>query len=138
MARVVTDEHKAAMKRGRQVSAAVDAYLKAVDQPKRRGRPVSVDELKSRQAKAKTELAEADGLARLKLLQNIRDLNDRIAAFENDDSGDLQTLEDRFVEVGAEFAASQGIDYSTFRECGVPAEVLKRAGIKRTRRAGAH
>lgn len=133
MPRVVTDEHKAAMKRGRQISAAVDAYLKAVDQPKRRGRPVSLDELKQRRDKANDELAASDGLARLKLLQTIRDLEDRIATLEQGSSADLEALEARFVEVAAEFATSQGIDYSTFRRYGVPADVLKRAGIRRTR-----
>ena len=43
--RVVTEEHKAAMKAGRASARAVDKYLNAIDQPKRRGRPVSVDEL---------------------------------------------------------------------------------------------
>lgn len=134
MPRVVTDEHKAAMKRGRQVSAVVDAYLKVVDQPKRRGRPISLDELNARRAKATDELAVSEGLARLKLLQTIRDLEERISTLEQDNSSDLQALEQRFVEVGSEFAASQGIDYSTFRDYGVPADVLKRAGIRQTRR----
>ncbi len=133
MTRVVTPEHKEAMKRGRQASAAVDAYLNAIDQPKRRGRKVSVDDLRRRRTQAEAEAQTGSGAARLKALQSVRDLDARIAAEEASDSVDIDALQAAFVSVAAEYGESHGIEYPTWRSAGVPAEVLKAAGIKQTR-----
>ena len=133
MTRTVTDAHKQAMQAGRRSSAAVDAYLKAIAKPKRRGRPVSLEDLIARRDAATAEAAEAEGIARLKLLQTAKDLDARIEAASRDVTVDLSTLEEGFIEHAASYGAAQGITYSTWREAGVGADVLKRAGIKRTR-----
>ena len=132
--RVVTEEHKAAMKAGRASARAVDKYLNAIDQPKRRGRPVSIDELQRRRDDAKARAEEATGTARLKLLQSARDLEARIQAEAERGTVDVGALEADFVAAAATYSDSHGIDYPTWREAGVPAEVLKAAGIKQTRK----
>ena len=47
----------------------------------------------------------------------------------------MDTLEEAFVGAASEYSDRKGISYSAWRELGVPAAVLKRAGVKRTRRS---
>ncbi len=42
-------------------------------------------------------------------------------------------MEKEFVRIAKSYAKRNGISYSAFRELGVSAEVLKRAGVARTR-----
>jgi len=52
---------------------------------------------------------------------------------ENMGSGvDLSSLEEEFVNVAAGYSSRQGISYAAWREVGVDASVLKRAGISRS------
>jgi len=44
---------------------------------------------------------------------------------------DLAALEADFVQVAASYSARKGISYTAWRELGVSADVLKRAGISR-------
>ncbi len=44
---------------------------------------------------------------------------------------EISALEDGFVAVAREYAERKGITYATWREAGVSAGVLKRAGIGR-------
>jgi hypothetical protein len=67
----------------------------------------------------------------LKLVQERRDLlaeRDVLAS-----PVDLAGLEDAFVEIAESYSARQGISYQSWREIGVPAQVLARAGISRSR-----
>ena len=121
------------MHRGRTISAKVDAYLKAVGKPKPRGRKVSREDLEARLASAKAEAASTEGVAKLKATQEAKDLTKRIADLDGSDDAELEELTEAFVEVAAEYSESQGITYGTWRDNGVPADVLKRAGVKRTR-----
>ena len=43
----------------------------------------------------------------------------------------MASVEDAFVEVAASYSTRQGISYTSWREVGVPAATLKRAGISR-------
>jgi hypothetical protein len=45
---------------------------------------------------------------------------------------DLKTIEDDFVKVVANYSKRQGISYASWREVGVPASVLTRAGLSRS------
>ena len=79
------------------------------------------------------ELVES-AFERVHLLQQRKDLEaelDRHTATNNGES--LATLEKAFVKVVAPYSDAKGISYSTWREVGVPAEVLSRGGIARTR-----
>ena len=44
---------------------------------------------------------------------------------------DISALEKAFVKVGKSYAERKAISYAAFREFGVPADILKRAGISR-------
>lgn len=64
---------------------------------------------------------------RLELVQKRLDLQN----FLDNDVVDV-SLEDDFVKVAQSFATRKGIKYAAWREMGVPASVLKKAGIDRT------
>ena len=52
---------------------------------------------------------------------------------ENLDSGvDISSLEEAFVKVAKGYSARQGISYAAWRQVGVEAGVLRRAGIGRS------
>ena len=75
------------------------------------------------------ELVSADPLKRLQLTQEQIDLAQEL---EGMDSGiNLTDLENDFVRVASGYADRKGITYAAFRQIGVPASVLKRAGINR-------
>ena len=134
MGRAVTADQKQAMQRGRRDAAAVDAYLKALRIPKRRGRPISIDELETRRAKALADAETSEGIARLKSLQAAADLEARIEQASERAEIDIDALAEAFVAVASRYSSQHGITYTTWREAGVPAAVLKQAGIRQTRR----
>ncbi|MCU1493963.1 MAG: hypothetical protein JWO62_1727 [Acidimicrobiaceae bacterium] len=68
-------------------------------------------------------------MKRLHLVQQRKVVEIRLANGEGGE--DISELEEGFVEAAAEYGARKGIDYSTWREIGVPAEVLRRAGVQR-------
>ena len=71
----------------------------------------------------------ADALKRLQLTQERLDLIDELA---NMDRGvDISELEAEFTKVAKGYAERKGISYAAFRQTGVPAAVLKKAGISR-------
>jgi hypothetical protein len=132
--RKMTDEHKAALARGRAQGRAVREYLAALDQSSKPGRRVSREDLERRLAETQQRIAsEGDPTKRLDLIQKRIDIEDRLA--DQQEEVDLGQLEADFVGAAKEYAARKGISYSAFREAGVPAAVLKQAGIARTRRA---
>jgi hypothetical protein len=77
------------------------------------------------------ELANADPLTRLHLLQQKKDLQDERA--RAGEVHDLSELEKQFLKVAKSYAERKGIGYSTWRTAGVSAAVLQKAGIARTR-----
>jgi hypothetical protein len=120
---------------GRQPSsaAAVRRYLVALEkhQP-RRGRPRTPKTLEDRLRKLDAEYEQADPLRRPHLEQRRLDvqkeLDELIAS-----RGEAPTeLEDDFAAVAAEYAEKHGITYAAWRRLGVPARVLRKAGLSRT------
>ena len=130
--RVVSDTHKAAMAAGREAARTVNAYLVALDEfrPKR-GRKVSKEDLEKRLAAARQEAEQAIGTGRLLAIQLIADIEGRIAALAESATDNLAELEEAFVKAAKTYSESKGISYSSWRAAGVPAELLKRAGITR-------
>jgi hypothetical protein len=126
----VTPEHKAAMAAGRNDARAVKNYLEGLraNKPKR-GRKRTPDTIAKRLKAIEVELAEASPLDELKLVQERRDLQSELATAGT--TVDLTELETAFVDVAKRYSANKGIDYATWREVGVSAAVLKRAGISR-------
>jgi len=128
----MSEEHKSALAAGRSEGAAVRRYLEALgNRQHRRDRPRKA--ASERLVAVENELAGADPLRRLLLLQERRTLTAQMEQAEVE--SDAQELEDGFVQVAASYARRKGIDYATWREAGVPAAVLRRAGIARRREA---
>jgi len=125
--------HKRALAEGRAMSATVDRYLASVNTPKRRGRKVSKAALEQRLAAAHANARSARGVAKVLAAQQIRDLKSRIANLDAVGGADLKSLEAAFVKIAKRFGENRGIGYGAWRDAGVPAAVLKKARIARTR-----
>jgi hypothetical protein len=133
-ARRLSASHKKALAEGRTMSATVDRYLSAVNTPKRRGRKVSRASLQQRLVEARAKVKTASGVERVLAAQEVRDLQVRIASLDAAGGGnDLKSLEAAFVKIAKRFGENRGIGYGAWRDAGVPAPVLKKAGIARTR-----
>jgi len=126
----MTNEHKKALAHGRAEGRSVKAYLDALDQQRpRRGRRRTPDSITKRLTAIEKELPEASSLQRLQLVQERRDLEAELAGM--DKKFDLGALEAEFVKVAKTYSARKGIEYASWRELGVGADVLKKAGIGR-------
>lgn len=125
--------HKKALAEGRSLSATVDAYLAAINTPKRRGRKVSKATLEQRFAQAQSHAKSATGLERLLAAKQVRDLQARLAHLSTTTATDIKSLESAFVKVAKTFSENRGIRWSAWRDAGVPGDVLQKAGIARTR-----
>ena len=127
----MSDEHKAALAEGRNQGRSVRRYLEALDlhRPKR-GRKRTRESVQKRLARIDVELASADPLKRLQLIQERLDLNAEREAF--DTKVDVSGLEAEFVQAAGAYSARKGISYAAWRELGVEPAVLKRAGITRS------
>ena len=68
-------------------------------------------------------------MKRLQLTQEELDLTDELSRM--DQGVDIAELETAFIDVAGSYAERKGISYSAFRHIGVPASVLKAAGINR-------
>ena len=123
-------DHKAALAQGRSEGRGVRDYLAALraNKPKR-GRKRTPDSIKKRISGIEDQLATADPLTEVKLIQERFNLSRELETM--DSQIDLQSLEDGFVDVASSYSARQGISYAAWREVGVPASVLKRAGVGR-------
>lgn len=127
----MSDEHKAALAKGRKESRAVKGYLEAIA-ARKPGRPVTPERLRDRIASLEQRIAaEDDPLKSLELRQARLDAEAALARAEA--TVDLDEAEAAFVEVAASYSERKGISYGAWREQGVPAAVLAKAGIRRTR-----
>src|SRR5579872_6248173 len=130
--RTMTADHKAKLAQGRNESRAVSRYLDALSAGKgKRGRKRTPESISMVIVRLDKELPDATPIRRLELTQKRYDLvaeRERLLT-----RVDLSGLEKDFVKVARSYAQRNGIGYGAFRELGVSAEVLKRAGIGRTR-----
>ena len=117
----------------RAMRATVDQYLRALNTPKRRGRKISKTTLTHRLAAAQARNRAATGLQKVLAAQKVRELRGRLAAVSATEGADIESLEAGFVRVAKEFGEQRGLGYAAWRDAGVPAAVLKRAGIARAR-----
>ncbi len=130
--KALTPEHKQAMTAGRKEGQAIKAYLDALDQHRpKRGRKRTAESIAKRLGAIEGELSGASSLQRLQLLQERRDLQAEQATLSGNNGTDLGALETAFVEVAKPYSDRKGIAYATWRELGVPSDVLKKAGIGR-------
>lgn len=128
--REMTDEHKAALAEGRRQGKAVRDYLEALEQHKpKRGRKRTPESMRAQLDKIESQLDDADPVKKLQLIQDRMDLQAELEASEN--KADLDGLEADFVSAAKGYSERKGISYAAWRELGVEAAVLKKAGITR-------
>ncbi|MEN3314634.1 MAG: hypothetical protein V7605_868 [Acidimicrobiaceae bacterium] len=126
----MSDSHKAALAEGREQGRAVRRYLEALElhRPKR-GRKRTPESVEKRLAAIEEALPTADPLSRVQLVQERMDLSASLAA--NDNAIDMSSLEEGFVAAAGPYGLRKGITYAAWREAGVDAGLLRRAGIRR-------
>jgi len=128
----MSDEHKAALAEGRVQARAIKGYLAALGN-RRPGRPVTKESLTERLDRLSDKItSEEDPLARVELIQQRQDVEDQLETLA--DETDFVELERGFTDHAKSYSERKRISYSAWREIGVPAAVLRQAGIPRTRR----
>jgi hypothetical protein len=126
----MTDTHKAALERGRAEGRIVRDYLEALRSNKpKRGRKRTADSINKRLAAIDDDIAAASAIEELQLIQERRDLTAELASLGT--GVDLGEIEESFVKVAKGYGDRKGISYASWRDVGVSAAVLKRAGISR-------
>ena len=126
----MTDEHKKALAEGRELGRAVREYLEALEAHKpKRGRKRTAESVKKRLGAIEAQLPEASPIRKVELVQERRDLTVELATMGT--KVDISGLEKGFIKSAKTYSERKGISYSTWREVGVPADVLKKAGISR-------
>ena len=122
-------EHKDALAQGRREASAIKKYLGALGR-RRPGRPVTPESLKKRVADLSVRLSgEQNALRAVELRQQIIEAGKALA--EADTAASVDELETGFIEHAASYSDRKGISYAAWRQSGVPAQVLKKAGVRR-------
>lgn len=126
----MSDEHKAALAEGRTQGRAIRQYLDALEtQRPKRGRKRTPESMKKRLDALDAQIAEADPLKRVQLIQERMDLERELEAAQG--GVDLDELEQGFIAAAAPYSQRKGLSYAAWRELGVPTNVLTAAGIRR-------
>lgn len=110
------------------------SYLDALEANRpRRGRKRTPESIEKRIAQIDEEYEVASSISALNLLQERENLEAELAKLRaGSGSGDIERLQKGFVKNAKAYAQAKGIQYGTWREIGVPAEVLGDAGITRS------
>jgi len=128
----MSSAHKAALAQGREEGRAIRRYLEALEANKpKRGRKRTADSVRKQLDNVNRRLDTSDALRKLHLLQQRRDLELELERIEK--TSDLQELEEEFIKAAKAYGERKGITYAAWREAGVDASLLKRAGITRSR-----
>jgi hypothetical protein len=127
----MSSEHKEALALGREQGRAVRRYLEALELHKpKRGRKRTPESVKKQLAVIESKLPTVDPLTRVQLIQQRMDLRQELEAKQQ--TVDLTALESDFVKAAKGYGQRKGISYAAWREAGVDAAVLKKAGISRS------
>jgi len=129
------DGHKAALAEGREAGRAIRRYLEALEaQPvSRRGRKRSTESMEKRLATIDATITTVDPLTRLHMVQERMDLQAQLGRAA--EPVDISDLEDDFVQHVATYSARKGLTWAAWREAGIDAQVLRRAGLSRSSRS---
>ena len=126
----MSDEHKAALAKGRMEGRIVREYLDGLRATKpKRGRKRTTETIQARLDAVELEIVGASPIDELLLIQERRDLQAELA--RKSDTIDMDALEESFVAVAKSYGNSKSISYASWRDVGVPASTLKSAGIGR-------
>lgn len=127
----MTQDHKDALAVGRRQAASVKRYLEALEISKpKRGRKRTEESVRNRLNQVIESLQTADAFHRLSLSQERIDLERELESMGQ--GIDIGALEAEFLEVARAYGQSKGYSYAAWREAGVSAETLAKAGIKRS------
>jgi hypothetical protein len=128
----MSPEHKQALAVGREESRAVRRYLEAIEAHKpKRGRKRTREGIQGRLRQIEAKLPAADPLTRVHLVQERINLEHELA--NKEEAVDLAALEKDFVGAAKGYGVRKGITYAAWRAAGVDANVLRKAGVPRTR-----
>ena len=128
----MSDAHKAALAVGRDEGRVVRRYLEALDAHRPRpGRKRTVATVQRQLEETKGALSRATGLDRVHLLQRRIDLEAELHRLNAESAEDVAELEAAFIVALPGYSSRKGISYAAWREVGVPARVLRVAGIRR-------
>jgi hypothetical protein len=109
-------------------SAAVRRYLEALQSPPKLRSGWRNPDQRLGELNEFLERKGIDPLARLSAVQERMDLS---AYMDGSGVGsDFDQIKTDFVAAAASYAQRKGISYAAWRACGVPAAVLREAGIK--------
>lgn len=126
----MTPEHKEAIRQGRKESSAVNAYLELLSQGAGQRRSADPSAIQRRLKATEDRLAgESNRLRQLELIQQKMNLESALKA--NSGDPDEVKVRQEFIKVAAAYGKRHGISYKAWRAIGVPASVLKQAGISR-------
>jgi hypothetical protein len=126
----MSNEHKAALAKGRMEGRIVREYLDGLRATKpKRGRKRTTETIQARLDAVELEIVGASPIDELLLIQERRDLQAELA--RKSDTIDMEALEESFVAVAKSYGDSKSISYASWRDVGVPASTLKSAGISR-------
>lgn len=129
---MASEEAKSARALGQAQGRTVSRYLNALDQTKpKRGRQRTAERMQARISELPDEIAQAKPLKRVHLIQELMDLEAELA--KEEEPMDISAVEGEFIAIASEYSGRKGISYGAWREVGVPASVLKAAGVARTR-----
>jgi hypothetical protein len=120
--------HKAALAQGRVEGRVIRTYLDVLEanRPKR-GRKRTIESITRRLIAIRKETLVADTVTKLRLTQERMDLERELKIKKA--HADIGKLESQFVKVARAYSTRNGITYTAWREVGVSAQTLKRAGI---------
>jgi len=128
----MSEDHKAALARGREEGRVVRRYLEALESSKpRRGRKRTPESIKKRLASIDASLPTVDPLSRLHLIEERQRLESELS--HTGETVDMAALEKSFIKVARVYGERKGISYSAWRTVGVSASVLQQAKIPRSR-----
>lgn len=120
-----TEAHKEAMAQGREEARAVREYLKWLENPPPPDPDAIEDQVEALQRRIEDE---TNPLQRVQLIQRRMDLEDEKALAES--APDQTEVERAFVKAVPGYTERKGLTYKAWREVGVPAAVLKEAGLR--------
>lgn len=119
----------------RDESRIVAEYLQIISTPRKRGRPKTPETVERKIATVDEAIANGAGpLQKLALQQKKLDLEAEMAEMQAEGHlsvDEREEAEDLFVKVAGSYGDRKGLSYDAWRRAGVPAAMLKRAGIKR-------
>lgn len=129
----MSKEHKEALAEGRRRAAAVRRYLELLEEHRpRRGRKRTKASVERQLERAREQESTSDNpLTRVQAIQERMDLERELERLDASSEDRLEAAQKDFIQHAKEYAESKRISYTAFREAGVPAEVLRKAGINR-------